>query len=171
MLKKVGILLASILIVSALWLTGLEVVYARVLAFSTNVVLDIGGRESNITVERDTGTDLFRVHRTVDGRGSTYPQELQTIFYPTIIIIAWQVFLAFVFGWKQFIRSGKWNIGIFFLCHVIFLLLLTAYHSSETARFFYEMLIESFYVIAIVLIITDNIRNPGMFINTGSQKV
>ncbi len=170
MLKKAGILLAGILIVSILWMAGLEVVYARVLAFSSNVVLDIGGRESNIAVEREEDTYLFRVYTRLDGREAHYPQEFQTILYPTIIVIAWQLFLALGSGWRQFLRSGKWNMGIFFLCQVIFLLLLTAVHSSDTASFFYEMLIDSFYVIAIVIIITDNIRNPGLFITTGRQK-
>ncbi len=164
MLKKAAILVASVLIVSALWFAGMEILYSRVLAFSSNVVLHFGGRESRVAVEKHDDEHVFFVDTIIEGRQARFPQRIQSLLYPTIMVIAWQLFIAFTRGWKQSLGSGKWNIGLFFVFQVLFLLLLTAYHSSATAKFIYDMLMESFYVIAVVIIIIDNIRHPSLFL-------
>ncbi len=160
MLKKIAQLAISIIIVSTLWFVGLETVYTRVLAFSSNVVLGIWGRNASIVVEKENGEYLFRVYTEFEGIKANYPQRVQSLFYPTIIVLSWQVFLAFAMGWRKSLRSGVKNLGLFFLFHILFLLLLTAYYSSSIARFFYDMMLESFYVIAVVVIAIDYIRHP-----------
>lgn len=160
MTKKIILLLASVLIVSALWLSGLQNVYARVLVFSTNTVLDMGGRYSHIKVAEDKGDGIFHVFTIVDDTKVNFRQSFQTLLYPTIIVLAWHLFTVFVLGWRTSLRSAKWNIPLFILFQVIFLLLLTAYYSSQVARFIYTMMMEGFYVIAIIIVIIDSIRHP-----------
>ena len=160
MFKKIALLIASILIVATLWFVGAEVIYARVMTFASNVVLSIGGSDTHLTVDREDGEDIFRVHTEMDDQEASYPQKIQTLLYPTIIVLSWQVFVAFISGARATLRSGKWNLGLFFAFQVLFLLLLTAYYTSPVAAFIYDMMLESFYVIAVVIIIIDNIRHP-----------
>jgi len=160
MLRKTLVLLGSALLVTAIWTLGAEVIYARIMAFVSNLLLSLGGSGSTIAVEEEAGEYLFRVHFMLDGQEASFPQKIQTLLLPTIIVLAWQVFVAFISGWRQCLRSAKWNVSLFFAFQVLFLLLLTAYHTSSLAAFVYDLLMESFYVIAVVIIIVDNIRNP-----------
>ncbi len=160
MLRKILILLGSALLVTAIWMLGAEVVYARIMTFVSNVLLSLGGSGSTIAVEQEAGEYLFRVHFMLDGQQASFPQKIQTLLLPTIIILSWQLFIAFVSSWKHFLSSAKWNISLFFGFQMLFLLLLTAYYQSTLAAFIYDMLMESFYVIAVVIIIIDNIINP-----------
>ncbi len=160
MTRKVLILLASVLLITAIWFFGAEVIYARILAFTSNVILSLVGSSSSIAVEEKGGEYLFRVYLIIDGQQGSFPQRIQTLLLPTIIVFSWQFFVAIVSGWRQFLRSAKWNIGLFFAFQVLFLLLLTRYHISAAAAFIYDILMESFYVIAVVIVIIDNIRFP-----------
>ncbi len=162
MTKKIVLLLSAILIVSVLWLVGLQSGYARVLAFSANTVLDMGGRYSHIKVAEDNGDDIFHIFTIVDGTRVNYRQSFQTLLYPAIIVLAWQLFTLFILGWRTSLRSGKWNILLFIIFQVIFLMLLTAYYASPVARFVYTMMMEGFYVIAIIIVIIDSIRHPDI---------
>ncbi len=145
---------------SAIWMLGAEVIYARIMAFVSNLLLSVGGSGSTITVEEEAGEYLFRVHFMLDGQQASFPQRIQTLLLPTIIVLSWQVFVAIISGWRQCLRSAKWNVSLFFSFQVLFLLLLTAYYTSGFAAFVYDLLMESFYVIAVVIIIIDNIRYP-----------
>ncbi len=160
MIKKIVILLICALAVTSLWFIGLEILYARLMAFASSLVMAIGGSEAHIVVEQENGEGLFRVHTIMDGNKASYPQRIQTLLYPTIIILGWQIFTAFMRSWRQLLRSAGLNLGVFFSIQVIFLLLLSIYHTSGTGRFFYDLLMESFYVIAVAIIIIDNIRFP-----------
>lgn len=160
MFKKILILLASILLVTAAWFSGTEALYARLMTSATNVTLMGSGSEVRIALEKDNGDLLFRVHTFVGDKRASFPQYVQSLLYPTILVLAWLVFLLFTMGWRHSLRSAKWNLLPFFILHIIFLLLLTGYHFKPTARFFFDILLESFYVIALALIIIDNIRYP-----------
>ncbi len=120
----------------------------------------LGGSERSIAVKEEGGEFVFRVFFMFDGREATFPQRIQTLMLPTIIILSWQVFIAIIGGWRQFMHSAKWNLTLFFSFQVVFLLLLTVYYESAAAAFVYDLLMESFYVIAVVIIIIDNIRHP-----------
>lgn len=160
MIRKVAILLACALLVTALWFNGLEVLYARLMAFASNLVMAIGGSETRIFVEQQNGEELFRVHTVMDGNQVNYPQRLQTLLYPTIIILAWQLFTVFMRNLQQLLSSAGLSMGVFFTLQVIFLLLLSIYHTSDVGSFLYDLLMESFYVIALAIVIIDNIRFP-----------
>jgi len=160
MIKKIAILLICALAVTFLWFIGLEMLYARLMAFASNLVMAIGGSEARVVVEQQNGEGLFRVHTVMDGNQANYPQRIQTLLYPTIIILGWQLFTLFIRGWKQLLSSAGLSIGVFFTIQVIFLLLLSIYHTSDAGSFFYDLLMESFYVIALAIVIIDNIRFP-----------
>jgi hypothetical protein len=160
MAKKIGVLLASSLLVAALWYAGLEGVYARVLVFATNTILDISGSEATLSLVLEDGERVFRVRTRIDGQWGTYPQRLQSLLLPTVMVFAWQLFSAFFIGRKRALRTSGINIGLFIFFHIIFLLLLTGYYTSGTAHFFYIIFMDSFYIIGLLIILIDNIRNP-----------
>ncbi len=159
-IKKIALLLAITLLTTLLWFAGMETIYARLLAFSANTALTITGRESNIKVEKENNTAYFLVHTRVDGRRANYPQNFETLLLPAVMIIAWQVFSLLYRSRNQSLRSAATTIGIFLLLQVIFLLLLTAYYSSGLAKYLYDVLMDTFYVVALILIIIDYVRYP-----------
>lgn len=169
MLKRILILLSSILLVTAAWFAGTEALYARLMVSATNVTLMGSGSEVRIALEEENGKHLFRVHTFVGDKRASFPQYIQSLLYPTILLLAWLLFLLFTMGWQHSLRSVKWTLLPFFILHIIFLLLLTGYHFKPAARFFFDILLESFYVIALALIIIDNIRYPVFSRNTQTE--
>ncbi len=158
-LKKLGLVALSFSLILILWLGGLERMYASVLVFSTNVVLDVGGRDPRISLREEDGDDLFRVRFVYEGQDAHFDQKIQTLLYPTMVLLVWQLFNALSKGLRQSMVTGKWNLGLFFLFQVSFLLLLTAYHFSSAARYIYDLMMESFYVIVLAIIIFDKVRD------------
>ena len=159
MLKKALILLSCIVVTLIIWFIGLEVVYAHILAFISNVLLGMSGSEAHIAIEQHNGVHSFAAHTLYDGREARFGQQFHTLLYPTIMMLAWHGFTAIIRGWKQSLSSAKWNMGLFMAVQVLFLLLLTNI-MSDTATFFYYLLHDGFYVVALVIIIVDHLRNP-----------
>jgi hypothetical protein len=159
-LRRTGLFLAASLIITLLWFSGAEVMYARVLVFSTNSVLNIADSESSIRIEEEDGGHLFRVHRLIEGRRANYPQKFETILLPTVMIFAWLIFSAFYRGRKQALVSAGITIGAFLALQITFLLLLTAYYTSGAAKYFYDVMLDSFYIIAMGIVIIDYVRAP-----------
>jgi hypothetical protein len=159
-LRRIGLFLAVSLVITTLWFSGLEVVYARVLVFSTNTVLSVAGSESGIRIEEEDNGYIFRVHRIIDGRQANYPQKFETLLLPTVMILAWLTFSAFYRKGKQVLVSAGTTIGAFLALQIIFLLLLTAYYTSGAAKYFYDVMLDSFYIIAMGIIILDYVREP-----------
>ena len=52
------------------------------------------------------------------------------------------------------------SIALLFAFQIFFLLLLTGFHNSTLARYIYEMFLDSFYIVALAIILIDNFRNP-----------
>lgn len=161
MTRKILFLLAAIALVSLLWFMGAQVLYAHLLAFLSNIFLGAFGSDASVSLEALNGQHLFRVSTTIDGRTGSYPQELQSLLYPAIIVLSWSLFLLFSAGFKRALRSTSWCLLPFLVIHMIFLLLLTGYYSSGVARFLYDILRESLFVIAITLVIVDQIRSSA----------
>ncbi len=159
-LRRIGLFLAVSLVITVLWFSGMEVVYARVLVFSTNTVLNIAGSDSSIRVDKDDQGHLFRVHRLIDGQRASYPQKFETILLPTVMIFAWLIFAAFYRRRKQALISAGITFGSFLALQAIFLLLLTAYYTSGAAKYIYDVMLDSFYIIAMGIIIIDYVRDP-----------
>ena len=160
MIRKIALLLSLSLLVALLWFSGHEGLYARVLVGPANAVLGIAGRETRIRVEEQNGRDVFMVHTRIDGRQAMYPQRFGALLIPTVMILSWQGFTAFYLKRRRALRSTALNFGIFLGFQVVFLLLLSAYHGSAAARYVYDMLMDSFYIVAMAIIIIDHIRHP-----------
>ena len=158
--KKIGLLLAVILVVTAVWFSGLEPLYAKFLAGTTNMVLGMGGRETRVEVEEQESTYLFQVHTIIEGRRGSYPQVLGPLLLPVVMILSWQIYMAFFLGRKRWLKFTLVNFGLFLSLQVFFMLLLTAYYTSGAAKYTYDMMMDSFYIFALIIILADNIRHP-----------
>lgn len=158
--KKTALLIAIITVMTVIWFSGFEVFYARFLVGISNVTLDITGRESTIEVADDGETFFFRVTTIIEGRRGSYPQVFGALLLPVVMVISWQIFMAFFLKRKRWIKYTLINMGVFMAVQMIFLLLLTAYYTSDTARYLYDMMMDSFYIVALAVILVDNIRHP-----------
>ena len=160
--KIILLLVISVLIFTA-WQAGLETAYTKVLVVTTNFSLDIVKNDTHIELEKKEGTDgsyQFRVFTRIDGRKGNYPQEPGTLLQPFVIVLSWQIFLFFVLKRKTAWQSLGVNVGIFLLIQIIFLILLTGYYSSTVQQYIFTMMLDSFYIIALTLIIKDNMLYP-----------
>jgi hypothetical protein len=160
MLRKITILVVASLVIIFLWNNGLQVAYAHVLTFATNLVLETTSTTTSIRLGQQDDELVFHVTTLVDGRKGSYPQKAQTLFLPVVMIFAWQVMLFFSLALKSALKSALINILIFLCFHMVFLVLLTYYYNSGIAKFFFHLMMETFYIVAIVLILKDSIKYP-----------
>lgn len=157
---KVPILIAITILVYAGWQARIEPIYARILTGGTNIALSIVKKSTKIEVEKENKTYQFRVRTMIDGRKASFPQGFGSLLQPFVIILSWQLFLFFALHYKTALRAMGINLGIFYLIHVLFLILLTGYHTSAFQKYIYVMMMDSFYIIALVLVIKDNMLYP-----------
>jgi len=157
---KILILIFITVITYISWIKGLEVVYTKFLLGGTNTALSIIKTDNHIDLEKQENTYQFKVHTLIDGRKASYPQEIGSLLQPTVIILSWQIFLFFVIGPRAASRSLGMNLGIFYFSQIILLLLLTVFYQSDIQNYIYLMLMDSFYIIALVLVIKDNMLYP-----------
>jgi len=138
---------------------GAEKVYTRVLLSATNGSLNVINKGAHIELEEITGMKehyQFKVNAVIGGRTGSYPQKIGGMLQPFVIILTWQIFLFFILTPKTALRAFLINVGLFILIQIFFLILLTNYYSSDSARYIYTMLLDSFYIVALILIIKDN---------------
>lgn len=164
MIRNITILICSSLLIAFLWSIGLEKVYAHVVTFSTNAVVGIGSKQTNIKLEEQENELIFNVTTIVEGRKGSYPQKAQTLLLPTVMIFAWQLMLFFGIPWRNALKTSGFNLLLFLSFHVIFLLLLTAYYNSQAAKFFFHLMMETFYILALLIIIKDSIKYPQIWV-------
>jgi len=158
-LKAVVLIIITVAIFIG-WSRGIEVVYARALLVGTNMTLGIVKNNTSIELEKADETYQFRVRTIIDTRRASFPQAFGSLLQPFVIILSWQIFLFFALNRKSALQSLGLNLGIYYLFQVIFLILLTGYHTSEVQKFIYVMLMDSFYIIGLVLVIKDNMLYP-----------
>jgi len=158
--NKIILLVLISLLIFIGWQYGGELIYAKFLVGTTNVSLSIVKGDSKIEYEikQENSDDYqFKVSTLIDGRKGSYPQEVGGLLQPFVIILSWQIFLFFVINRKPAIISLATNVGVFMLVQVIFLILLTGYYTSDTQQYIFTIMIDSFYIVALILIIKDNI--------------
>ncbi len=161
--NKVILLLFISIFVFIFWQSGFETVYARVLTGTTNYFLNIAIKDTHIELERNKEMDgvyQFRVFTIIDKKNGNYPQETGSLLQPFVIILTWQIFLLFVLDRKSFLKTLWINMGVFILIQIIFLFLLTDYYNSKVQQFFFTVMLDNFYVMALVLVIKDNMLFP-----------
>ncbi len=155
--SKIILLLVITILVFAVWQIGYEPVHARILAGGTNGWLKMVGSDKSIKYEVKDNKSLFRVHITMEGKEYTFPQEIGPLLQPTVIIVSWQIFLFFILGWRKGLRLMLINLAIFVGLQVFFLVQLTGFHTSGFQKFLYGLMVDSFYIIALILVIKDTI--------------
>jgi hypothetical protein len=157
--KIVLLVLISLLIFTG-WQYGGELIYTKFLVGTTNVSLGIIKTDTHIEYEKKAGSDnkyQFKVNTVIDGRKGSYPQEVGGLLQPFVIILSWQIFIFFVINRKSAIISLVTNVAVFMLVQIIFLILLTGYYTSDIQQFIFSIMLDSFYIVALILIIKDNI--------------
>ncbi len=156
--KIILILIISSVIFTG-WQFGLETGYARILVGVTNFSVSVFKSDTHIELEKIKNTDSyqFKVHTKIDGRKGSYPQETGGFMQPMVIVLSWQIFLFFVLDRKTALRSMVVNIGVFLFFQVLFLAFLTGYYNSDVQQFLFDTMLDSFYIIALILVIKDNI--------------
>jgi len=140
-----------------LWINGLNMVYAKILSALTNVVLFVSPSTS-IGVEDRSGELYFLVETMINGRKGNFPQKAGLIILPFIMMLTWQILLFINIDWRKAMRSTIENLAIFIGIQVIYLLILTGYYNNSTDKFFFHLLIDSFYIFGLFLIVKDALR-------------
>jgi len=170
--NKIIALLLITVVVFVGWQYGLETAYTKILVKATNISLDIFTDDTHIELEKiseQSNLYQFRVFTTIEGRKGNYPQEASGILQAFVIILSWQIFLFLVLKKKDAFKSLGINIGIYFLIQIIFLMMLTGYYTSTIQQFLFDIMLDSFYIIALILVIKDNIVY-GVFSKEGIRK-
>ncbi|PIQ29519.1 MAG: hypothetical protein COW63_12705 [Bacteroidetes bacterium CG18_big_fil_WC_8_21_14_2_50_41_14] len=155
--KIILLLLISALVFTA-WQSGAERVYAQVLIGTTNFFVGMAKEDTHIELENINENDKtyqYRVFTRIDGRKGNYPQETGGVMQPFVIVLSWQIFLFFVLKRKPALTSLVMNVGIFLLIQVVFLVFLTGYYNSGVQKYLYTMMLDSFYIFALILVIKD----------------
>jgi hypothetical protein len=157
--KWVNILMVVVvsLIFLIFWLVGFNHIYAQALKFGANLFLS-PWKDIYFEMDPTSKTPTFIVHSIIGGRTGSYDQEGKLILLPIIMILTWQVLLFFNLSTDKALRSTVENVVIFYLLQVIYLLLLTQYYNSAVVKYIYDLLRDSFYILALFLILKDAIR-------------
>ncbi|MCF6170882.1 MAG: hypothetical protein L3J31_07775 [Bacteroidales bacterium] len=161
--NKIILLLLISLLVFGAWQAGLETAYAKVLVATTNFSLKVVKTDTRIEFEEKEGTDglyQFRVFTVIDGREGNYPQEPGTLLQPFVIVLSWQIFLFFILKRKAASKLLLANTGIYLFVQIVFLILLTGYYTSSIQQYIFTVMLDSFYIVALILVIKDNMLYP-----------
>jgi len=159
--KKVLLLILISMLIFGAWEFGMERIYEKALVGVTNVTLKVIEKDTRIELEESAnGKYKFRVYTTIEGRRGNYPQETGGLLEPFVIVLSWQLFLFFVINPKSAIRLLAINIAIFLFFQVLFLIFLTNYYSSPVQKFLFDMMLDNFYIVALILVIKDNMLFP-----------
>ena len=102
----------------------------------------------------------FRVYTRVQGRMGNYPQETGGLMEPLVIVLSWQLLLFFILDYKTALKLLGINLVTFIFIQVLFLVFLTGYYNSSVQQFLFDMMLDNFYIIALILVIKDNILYP-----------
>ncbi len=158
-IKKILLLILISIITFFFWETGLENIYEKALIGITNPVLKVIKKDTRIDLEKiDTkNTFQFRVYTRVQGRMGNYPQETGGLMEPFVIILSWQLFLFFALNYKAALKLLAINTITFILIQVIFLIFLTGYYNSSFQQFLFDMMLDNFYIVALILVIKDDL--------------
>jgi len=140
-----------------LWFNGFAYLYAQLLKLGANILL-IFSSNTHIGLNIVENAPTFIVNTIIDGKKGSYPQKADLILLPFIMILTWQVLLFFNLPRRQAIRSAIENILVFYIIQLIYVLLLTAYYNNASVKFIYDLLIDSFYIIALFLIVKDSFK-------------
>jgi hypothetical protein len=147
--------ISAILLV--IWVNGLNWIYAKFINFVADIFLFFSSN-TDLSVKYQNGELYFVVDTLINGKKGTYPQKAGLIILPFIMMLTWQILLFINIHWRKALRSTIENLSIFVVVQVIYLLILTGYYNSGAEKFFFHLLIDSFYIIGLFLIVKDSVR-------------
>ena len=140
-----------------IWVNGLNWIYAKFINFVADIFLFFSSN-TDLSVKNQNGELYFVVDTLINGKKGTYPQKAGLIILPFIMMLTWQILLFINIHWRKALRSAIENLSIFVVVQVIYLLILTGYYNSGAEKFFFHLLIDSFYIIGLFLIVKGAIR-------------
>lgn len=169
--RYINILLVIVIsaVLLLIWINGLDYVYAQILSLFTNIFLFVSPSTS-LAVENKSDELYFIVETLINGRKGTYPQKAGLIILPFVMMLTWQILLFINLPWRKALRSTIENLAIFMLIQVIYLLILTGYYKSDMDKFFFHLLIDSFYIFGLFLIVKDAIRYRLLKVGSGQAE-
>jgi hypothetical protein len=156
-LVNIGVVIMSSGLLLILWFHGFAYVYAQLLKLGANIML-IFSTHTHVGLKYVENVPTFVVNTVIDGKQGSYPQKADLILLPFIMILTWQILLFFNLPFKKATRSAAENITIFYIIQLTYVLLLTAYYNNAAVKFIYDLLIDSFYIIALFLIVKDSFK-------------
>lgn len=163
MLRKIIILFAASAIITGLWFNGMEKVYAHILVFTSNTIIGMASSHTEIKVEEIENDLAFRVSTLIDGKKGSYPQKAQSLLLPAVIIFSWIPLLFFRLRTKVAFHQALADFGLFLLFQVLFMILLTFYYNSALAKYLFHLMMEAFYVFAVIIVIKDSYKYPQIW--------
>lgn len=151
MIKKISILITSTIGLYALWLFGMEKIYAQILKFGASIIL---APFSNVTpvLKLDQAHPDFCIAVGQDG----YCMELELFGLSIIVMLSWYIMLVALNSSQRMILSALKHIGIFYLLQVLTMTTLALYDFGTFFQQANSALRQSFIIIALVFIIWDN---------------
>jgi len=160
--NKIILLIAISMLIFGAWEMGMEKIYEKALVSVTNGALHVIKKDTRLTLEKIDNKDSyqFRVYTRVQGRMGNYPQETGGLMEPFVIVLSWQLFLFFLIKRKSAFKLLGINVGIFVAMQMLFLIFLTGYYNSSIQQYLFDMMLDNFYIIALILVIKDNMIYP-----------
>ena len=157
--KSINILIVVVSsgLLLTLWFIGFDWLYAQLLRLGANIILIFSG-DTSVGLKLVDDAPTFIVETVIKGKKGSYPQKADLILLPFIMILTWQILLFFNLSRKQAVRSALENIIAFYVIQLIYVLLLTSYYNSSAIKFVYDLLMDSFYIIALFLIVKDSFK-------------
>ena len=160
MLKNIVVLFFSSLVFALLWFLGLEKVYAQLLVFFTNVILGILSLNTSMVLMVQESELVIIVTTILNGSEGSFPQNLQSLLLPTVILLSWFPVLFIHLKKRTAIHQSLKNAGLFLLIQLFFMLILASFYHFALSRYLFYLLIEAFYIFAIAVIIKDSLKYP-----------
>lgn len=151
MIKKISILISSTIGLYALWLVGLEKIYAQILKLGASIILS---PFSNVTpvLKIDQAHPDFCVAVGKDG----YCMELELFGLSIIVMLSWYIMLVALNSSKKMVFTALKHIGIFYLLQILTMSTLALYDFGTFFQQANSAMRQSFIIIALVFIIWDN---------------
>ncbi|NPD44775.1 hypothetical protein [Lentimicrobium sp. S6] len=151
MIKKISILISSTIGLYALWLLGLEKIYAQILKFGASFILS---PFSNVTpvLKLDQAHPDFCVAVGQDG----YCMELELFGLSIIVMLSWYIMLVALNTSKKMLITALKHIGIFYLLQILTMATLALYDFGTFFQQANSAMRQSFIIIALIFIIWDN---------------
>ena len=151
MIKKIFILISSTIGLYALWLLGLEKIYAQILKFGASIIL---APFSNVTpvLKLDQAHPDFCVAVGQEG----YCMELELFGLSIIVMLSWYIMLVALNASRKMVLNALKHIGVFYLLQILTMCTLALYDFGTFFQQANSAMRQSFIIIALVFIIWDN---------------